>query len=194
METWGLTSQDLYQWVLVPGMIFFARMLDVTIGTVRILLLAKGKRKLVPILGFCELLIWLLAVQQVFLNLNNVACYLAFAGGFAAGNYVGMIIEEKLAIGHEVVRIITKQEANELLAYFTTNGIGFTNVPATGAIGPVNVIFTIVDRTRIPQIVQAIKRFNPKAFYTVEDVKTVNEGVFPLSNRRFALDRLLKKR
>lgn len=194
MDFAALFSENAYEWVIIPGMIFLARMLDVTIGTVRILLLAKGKKNLVPVLGFFELLIWLLAVQQVFLNLNNFACYIAFAGGFAAGNYIGMIIEEKLAIGHEVIRIITKVEAGDLLDYFATNGIGFTNIPATGATGPVNVIFTIVDRSRMPQIIRAIKRFNPKAFYTVENIKTVNEGVFPLTGRRFALDRLLKKR
>ncbi|MBN1870397.1 MAG: DUF2179 domain-containing protein [Candidatus Omnitrophica bacterium] len=170
---------QIYQWVIIPLFIFFARVCDVSLDTVRIMLLTKGKRNLAPFLGFIQIMVWLLAIQQVFLNLSNVACYIAFAGGFATGTYVGMVIEEKLAIGTEVVRIITKKEAAELIDHLRVKGYGVTNIAANGSTGAVNVIYTIAKRTDVKAIISAIQKFNPNAFYTIEDIRSVNRGVFP---------------
>jgi len=165
-----------FHWVVLPLLIFCARICDVTIGTVRILLLARGHRFLVPILGFVEVMIWLLAVRQVLNNLDHWITYVAFAAGFATGNYVGMILEEKLAVGLEVIRIFTKNNTAELLAHLKNEGYGVTCVDAQGSMGKVCIIFTIVDRSEHDKIIAIIKRYNPKAFYSVEDVKKVSEG------------------
>jgi uncharacterized protein YebE (UPF0316 family) len=173
-----------FHWVVLPILIFCARICDVTIGTVRILLLARGHRFWVPFLGFIEVMIWLLAVRQVFNNLDHIVTYVAFAGGFATGNYVGMIIEEKLAVGLEIIRIFTKANATELFDHLKKDGYGVTLVDAQGSTGKVNIIFTIVDRCQHDKIIKIIKRYNPKAFYSVEDVKKVSEGgVFPAPGR-----------
>ena len=179
IESLFANQSQFVQWFIIPLLVFCARVCDVSLDTVRIMLLSKGKRHLAPILGFFQVLIWLLAIRQVILNLSNVACYVAFAGGFATGTYVGMIIEEKLAIGMEVVRVITRKEANELIAHLRKSGFGVTNISASGSTGQVNVIYTIAKRTDIRKIIEAIKKFNPRAFYTIEDVRSVSQGVFP---------------
>jgi len=179
VDTVTFIDSPLFTWVILPSLIFLARVCDVTIGTVRIMLLTKGRKILAPMLGFIEVLIWLLAIRQIFNHLTNVACYLAFAGGFAMGNYVGMYIEEKLAIGLDVIRIITRKDAGELVNYLKDEGYGVTKLDATGTMGKVNVIFTIVNRKEVGKVVKIINKFNPKAFYSVEEIRAVNEGVFP---------------
>jgi len=179
VETVAFIDSPIFNWFILPFLIFLARVCDVTIGTVRIMLLTKGRRILAPMLGFIEVLIWLLAIRQIFNHLTNVACYLAFAGGFAMGNYVGMYIEEKLAIGLDVIRIITRKDAGELVNFLKAEGYGVTNLDATGTMGKVNVIFTIVNRKEVGKVVKIINKFNPKAFYSVEEIRAVSEGVFP---------------
>ena len=189
MNTIFNIDPTLYQYVVLPILVFLARILDVTTGTVRIMLVARGKKILSPILGFIEMLIWILVIRQVVLSISNWVCYIAFALGFAAGNYIGMKIEEKLAMGMEVVRIITKKDANDLIEYLKAHGYGVTSIDAQGTMGKVNVIFTVIHRSDLKKVVSIIKRFNPKAFYSVEDVKLASEGVFP--ERQGFLDSIL---
>ena len=172
-------NSPFFNWVILPILIFVARVMDVTIGTIRIMLVARGRKYLAPALGFIEMMIWLLAVRQIFQNIANVACYFAFATGFSTGNFVGMWIEERMAMGVVVVRIITKKDAGELIEYLKSKGYGVTSVDAQGSTGKVDIIFTIVKRSDLAHVIEIIKQFNPKAFYSVEDVKFVSEGVFP---------------
>jgi len=173
-------STPLFQYVIMPLLIFLARICDVSISTVRLILLYRGRRVLAPLLGFFEVLIWLVAVTQIMSHLNNPFVYIAFAAGFAMGNYVGIILEEKLAVGLEVIRIITKNDALELVNSLTAEGYGTTCMDAQGSTGRVQMIFTIVPRRHHKKVIRIIKKFNPRAFYTVEDIKSASEGIFPL--------------
>ena len=137
---------DYYDWVILPLIIFFSRVCDVSLGTLRHVFISKGYRTIVPVLGFFEVLIWIIVVAQVMKNLNNVACYFAFAGGFAAGTYVGLLIEERLALGLQVIRIITNQNCDELLHALINNNHGITVVDAEGSVVPVKMVFTIIKR------------------------------------------------
>ncbi|OGX25462.1 MAG: hypothetical protein A2787_09945 [Omnitrophica WOR_2 bacterium RIFCSPHIGHO2_01_FULL_48_9] len=172
-------NSPLFTFVILPLFIFIARVCDVTIGTVRIMLISRGGRWIVPLLGFIEMLVWLLAVRQIMQNLTNIYCYLAFAGGFAMGNFVGMYIEEKLAFGLQVIRVITRQDAAELINVLKEKRFGVTVVDAQGTTGKVNIIFMIINRRDWKKVIGLIQKFNPKAFYSIEDVKSVSEGVFP---------------
>jgi uncharacterized protein YebE (UPF0316 family) len=172
-------ESDLFNWVLLPLMIFFARMTDVSLGTLRIISLSRGLRRIAPVLGFIEILIWLFAIRQIFNHLNNPLCYLGYAGGFATGIFVGMTIEQKLAMGLRVIRVITKKEATKLIENLRLSGYGVTVTEAEGNTGKVKVIFTIAKRADIPEVIALIKQFNPKAFYSVEDVRAASEGIFP---------------
>lgn len=179
-------SSPLFQYVIMPLLIFMARICDVSISTVRLILLYRGRRILAPILGFVEVLIWLVAVTQIMSHLNNPFVYIGFAAGFAMGNYVGIVLEEKLAVGLEVIRIITKTDALELVSSLTAEGYGTTSMDAQGSTGRVQIIFTIVPRRHHKKVVKIIKKFNPRAFYTVEDVKSASEGIFPLRASMFS--------
>jgi uncharacterized protein YebE (UPF0316 family) len=176
---------EFVSWVLIPLLIFISRVADVTIGTIRIVFVARGKKAIAPVLGFVEVLIWIIAMSQILKYANNWPSYLAWAGGFAVGNYIGLYIEEKLAIGNLVIRAITVRPANQLVEHLRAAGYGVTAVDAQGPAGDVSIIFTLVRWKDVKAVVAIIKTYNPKAFYTVEDVRFTSDVVFsPGSQKR----------
>ncbi|HOO46150.1 MAG TPA: DUF2179 domain-containing protein [Deltaproteobacteria bacterium] len=179
MEIFSFLDSSIYTWVVLPVLIFLARVTDVSLGTIRIIFISRDLRYLAPVIGFFEILIWLLAIREIMQNLNNPACFIAYALGFSSGVYVGMYIENKISIGRVIIRIITKVEADELVHFLKTAGYGITAIDATGVTGPVKVVFSIVERQDIDSFVAIIKKFNPNAFYSIEDVRFVSESVFP---------------
>jgi uncharacterized protein YebE (UPF0316 family) len=171
-------ESDLFNWIVLPLLIFVARTCDVTLATLRNVFIARNIRKIVPILGFFEVLIWLIAVSQTIKNLNNIACYIGFAGGYSMGIYVGLAIEQKLALGKQVVRIITNQDPGELTKAMYDARMGVTLIDGKGAKGPVKVIFSTVKRKDVEVLDHLIRTHTPNAFYTVEDIRNANQGVF----------------
>ena len=182
-------------YIILPILIFSARILDVSMGTIRIIFVIQGNHKMAPVVGFFESLIWLLAISQIMVNVDNFATYIAFAAGFASGTFVGIKIEEKLAIGKVLVRVITRVEAQQLIEFLNRHDFHFTNVPAEGRFGKVNVLFFVINRERLPVVLNAIKKYNPKAFYTIESVKSASEYHLGESTRKIAFfERLSLKR
>ena len=170
---------DWFTWVILPLIIFFTRVLDVTLGTLRIIFIARGRKYLAPLLGFVEVFIWITVVSQVVGGAQNFAAYFAYAAGFAAGNYAGMWIEEKLAIGTLVVRVILPRDAQELVDHLRAAGFGVTHVDAHGASGPVALVYTVVMRKELGRVVEIINTTAPKSFFTIEELRSVKEGIFP---------------
>lgn len=177
IETSFLDS-DLFKWGILPLLIFLARMSDVTLGTLRNILLTKSVRNLVPFLGFFEASIWLLAISQIIKNLQNPACFVAYAAGYSMGIFVGIRIEERLALGLQVMRIIVQKESEKLVQALVEHNFGITLMDASGSKGPVKVILTVVKRKEIALVRQLISEHNPTAFYSIEDIRTVSHGVF----------------
>jgi len=177
-NTWFFYS-GFYTWLVLPALIFIARVADVSIGTVRLIFVSRGFKFLAPIVGFFEVLIWLLAIGQIMRNLANPACYIGYAGGFAMGNYVGMRIAEKLSLGVVLIRVITKMDALPLVEHLKSKNYGVTSIDGHGTRGKVEVVFTIVPRREVPSVIDLIKKFNPHAFYSIEEVRFVERGVFP---------------
>lgn len=169
---------DLFSYVILPFLIFISRISDVTIGTVRIVMVAKGEKKIAPILGFFEVLIWLIAISQIIAHLDNWLCYVAYGAGFATGNYVGMIIEEKLAVGIVQLQIITRTDAHLLIEKLKAEGYGITHQEAHGALEEVSIIYSIIKRTELSKVDEIIQEYNPEAFYSIADVKSVNKNLF----------------
>ena len=116
-----------FTWVIVPLLIFLARVSDVTLGTIRIVFVSKGFKLLAPILGFFEVFIWLLAMSKVIQNLDYWLYYVAYSAGFAVGNYVGLSIEERLALGYINLRIITMDSPEKLISRLSGEGFGVTS-------------------------------------------------------------------
>ena len=169
-----------YLWVALPMLVFFARVLDVSLGTIRIIFTSRGKKNIAPLLGFVEVFIWVSVIAEITKGAHNVAAYLAYAGGFATGNYVGMWIEERLAIGNLVVRAILPENQTGLIDELRAAGYGVTSVNAHGAKGPVKLVYTIVSRKDLPNVVETIHKTYPKTFFTVEELRSVEQGVFPI--------------
>jgi len=171
------TDSVIFNWVILPILIILARILDQTIGTLRLIFLSKGQKKLAPMLGFFEVIIWLLVIGQIIQNLNNVLCYIAYGLGFALGNYFGLKIEEKLSLGNVIIRVIPRSDSIELINYLKTSEYNVTVVDTESLSGKVKMIFSVIKRYDLKTVTNIIKRFNPEAFISVEDVKVIGEDV-----------------
>ena len=178
MET-SFFDSNIFSYILMPFLIFLARICDVSIGTMRIIFVAKGKKNIAPFLGFFEVLIWIIAISKIMQNLDNYINYFAYAAGFATGNYVGMIIEEKLAMGIQMIRVFAYKNVGDLVQTLNEGGHGVTVVEAQGARKKVHLIYIIAQRNDLENILTIVKNFNPKSFYTIEDLRTASEGIFP---------------
>jgi len=159
-------ESNLYSYLILPILIFFARICDVTLGTLRIIFTSKGKKYIAPILGFFEIFIWILAITHIFKNLNNWACYIGYAGGFAMGNFVGIIVEERLAIGYELIRIITSKDAGDLISALRERGFGITSIRARGKKRDVGIIYSIIKRSYLKDFVSFMKKYKSSSLKT----------------------------
>lgn len=182
MEAW--LEVWWFAYIVLPLLIFLARVIDVSMSTIRILFIARGIQSLAALLGFFEALLWVVVVSSLMNNLTSPFYFIVFAAGFAAGNYVGISIERHLYIGKVALRIITRENADALVKYFRAEGFGITAVDAEGSIGPVKILYSIIERKDLNVVIEEVKRFNPRAFYSLEDVKKVSDGTFPLPTRR----------
>ena len=170
-------SSDLFSYVILPLLIVLARISDVTIGTIRIVMVSKGQKIFAPILGFFEVIIWLIAMSKVLQNIDNWVTYVAYGLGFALGNYIGLIIEEKLAVGIVRLQIITRANADNLIKALREAGYGITHHEANGSEGKVGIIYSIIKRVDLEQMIKIIRTYNPLAFYSIDDVRFVSKDV-----------------
>jgi uncharacterized protein YebE (UPF0316 family) len=164
-------------------LVFCAELLVVTLFTLRIIFIARGKKMLAPVVGFFEITIWLFAIGQVMQNLNDPACFMGFAGGFTLGNYLGMMTEKWLAMGTVVVRTITGRDVAPLIQDLQRAEFGVTTLDAEGAKGPVKLVFTVVRRKQLEGVLGIVRRFDPQAFYSVDEIQETGQGVFPARRR-----------
>jgi uncharacterized protein YebE (UPF0316 family) len=174
IETFGI-SESVFSYFLLPLLIFLARICDVSINTIRIIYVLGGRRWTATLLGFFESFIWLMAIRQIFEHLDNWICYVAYPAGFASGIFVGMIIEERIAYGKVIVRIITRKEIKELIHFLNSQNFRYTHVKAEGPDGNENLVFTVLDREKLETLLFKLKEILPTAFYTVEKVNRATE-------------------
>jgi uncharacterized protein YebE (UPF0316 family) len=166
-----LDKQFFIEWILFPLIIFASRATDVSLGTLRSVLANKGMKKMVPFIGFFEVLLWLFAISTVMKNLSNFMCYLGWAGGYATGIYIGLSIEEKLAIGTQVIRVFTQEDIAKLIETLVEKNFSYTILDGEGKKGAVKLIFIVVKRKNVKDVTEIIHRFSPQAFYSIEDIK-----------------------
>jgi len=169
------TEFNYTEWVFIPLLIFCARIIDVSISTLRMMYTINEKRGMAVTLGFIEVLVWLIAVGQALQNLSTPFAYIGYAGGFATGTYIGMFIEKKLASGIVLMRIITvKKDSRPLTEHLRGNNYLVTSVDAENNDGNVHVLFLPAKRKDIPQVEEVIRKFNPNAFYSIENLRYVS--------------------
>lgn len=160
---------------LLPVLIFFARIADVSLGTLRITMVSRGYKWQSALLGFFEVLIWVIVVAQLLSNLNYWVNYVAYAAGFSAGTYIGLYIEERMKVGTVLVRIITLNKSEQLIESLKNAGVAITSVDAKGGFNDVKVIFTVLKRKKLPTVFNIVKEIDPEAFFSIEDVKFSNK-------------------
>ncbi len=179
----------------IPVFIFFARILDVSMGTLRIMFISKGFRGKATLLGFVEVLIWIVIVAQIFSNLDNWMNYVAYAGGFETGNYIGMTIEQRMKMGVQMFRIIVGEGSADLIEALRERDFRITSVNGEGIYGPVKVIFTVAKRKRWSELSDIVNKYAPNAFYSVEDVKHVSQiDEVPFTQKDDLMTSMLKLR
>lgn len=182
-----------FKWVILPILICLARILDQSIGTLRIIFLSRGMKLLTPILAFFESIIWLVAVSQILKHVDNFMTFIAYGLGFALGNYVGILLDEKMSMGNSVVRIFPNIDTSDFIKYMKDNNFGYTLINAEGSKGALTIIFSIVKRKHLPLFIESIDKLMPNAFYTIEEVKSVKKGIFQVSNKSNIFQRQMGK-
>lgn len=164
-------------------MIFFGRIIDVSLGTLRIIFVSKGEKGIAPIIGFFEVFIWIVVISEILTRANDITAYLSYAAGYATGNYVGIMIEQRIAFGIVLFRIYTKENGKDLIKILNQKGYGATILHGSGSVGEIDVIETVVERKCMKDVVRIIEEYDPTIFYVAEDVRTKQRGIFPKTTR-----------
>ncbi|MFC6618376.1 DUF2179 domain-containing protein [Deinococcus radiophilus] len=167
-------------------MIFSLRIIDVSLGTLRIGMIVRGRRNLAAVLSFFESLIWLVAAAQVLGNLESPVQFVAYAGGYAAGTLVGAWIEQWLAVGKVVMRAFVPVNAPDVAAALRSAGYYVTALNGSGRDGDVRVLFSVIPRKQSSKVLRLIEEVYPKAFVTIEEVNTADLQEAAIRQERMA--------
>lgn len=164
-------------------LIFFLRILDVSVGTVRVIYTIRGHRVVAASLGFFESLVWIYAISRLIATVGQSPVnMLAWAIGFSTGTALGITLEQWIASGSVLVRIISLDKSSELRARLREIGFGVTSINGEGRLGPVLILFVLSPRKRVKQVIAEIERIDPEAFVTVEPVSHALGGYLPESS------------
>ena len=164
--------------------IFALRILDVSIGTLRIGMLVRGRRALAGVFSFVESLIWLAAAAQVLSNLDSSAKIVAYAGGYAAGTMLGTTLERRMALGNSLVRIVAPLDSPNLSDALRKRGFYATVINGSGRDGDVRISFSVVPRRRVGEVLKLVQETNPKAFVTAEETTPIQMTALPAAGLR----------
>lgn len=184
MDLAALFISPWYSYLLLPLLIFTARVFDVSLGTIRVIFISRGFKFLAPLLGFFEVLIWLAAINQIFNNLTNFYYYFVYAAGFAAGTFVGILIENKLSIGKVIIRIILRDEPAKVISVLKDSGFHITWMDAEGHAGKVKKVSVVADRHDLEKVISIVRESSPQAVYTVEDIRFAHDETVPKTGRK----------
>jgi uncharacterized protein YebE (UPF0316 family) len=171
-------------WIIFPAVIVMARICDVSLGTVRIILIGKGYKNIAPFIGFVEVLLWIFVISHIMQNLDQIQYYFAFAFCYALGTFFGMKIEDRLSLGQVSIRVITNHDIAKLLDNLKGHNFNFTTIDAVGKFGPVKIIFIITQRHLLKETIKIIEANDYASFYSIEDIRYVR-GVLPGGKNNF---------
>ncbi|MDP3451277.1 MAG: DUF5698 domain-containing protein [Anaerolineaceae bacterium] len=166
---------DPHAW-LFALLIFVLRVGDMALDTIRVLFVVRGKRVLVWILGLFQSLIFVVAISSVLSQLDNILNIIGYATGFATGNLIGMVIENRLAIGHVLVTVISSNRGTFIAERLRASGYAVTEIAGRGMNGTVFVLHASVLRKDVSQVETIVLESDPHAFVTAEDVRPVRRG------------------
>jgi uncharacterized protein YebE (UPF0316 family) len=165
-----------YDALLGAGLIFLLRVSDMTLDTLRVLVVMRGKKGIAWVLGFFQAAIFVLAISSVLSDLDNLLNVVGYAAGFATGNVVGMLIEERLAIGHTHINIVSSRRGSAIAENLREDGYAVTEIPARGKDGMVSLLNVSVLRKNGEKVRKLVNQIDPDAFITAEDVRPIRRG------------------
>ena len=167
-----------FDWIVMPLLVFLARIVDVSLATVRIIFINKGHKIWAPILGFFEVFIWVVVVARLLSGESSFCIYFSYALGFSVGTYVGILLDEKLCVGKVMVRLIVKKNNKEVLFNLKEKGFTFTIINAESGREKkkVIVLFSVIHRKKVNTFLEVVNKTNPKAFYSIEDIRRVRDN------------------
>jgi len=157
-------------------LIFCLRLTDVSMGTIRTIMIMRGMRKWAALIGFVEVSIWVVAISRVIGHLDNVWSVFGYSGGFAAGTLLGMWIEDKLALGYVDVHIISTSKGAEIVQKIREAGYGATQLQAEGQSGLVTLIGVVAPRKQVADIMALVNEIDETSFVTVDETRQVVRG------------------
>ena len=157
-------------------MIFGLRIIDMSLDTLRMLFVMRGRKEIAWGLGFCQSVVFVLAITRVLSDLSNPLTVFGYAAGFATGNVVGMTIEERLAVGHIQLQIISKRRGTGLARALRDAGYGVTEISARGRDGNVRLLSVSALRKDLANARQIVHETDEEAVITSEDVRPVRRG------------------
>jgi uncharacterized protein YebE (UPF0316 family) len=161
--------------------IFFARVMDMSLDVVRILMLTRDRRLLAAVIGFVEVTIFLVAISQVLTGgLTDPFKVIAYAGGFATGNYVGSLIDSRLALGYLTLQVFCDTCSHQsLCCTLRGEGFGVTSITGRGRDGERMILFVTVKRKDAGKALATLNKVHPEAFYNIYDARSIHGGIFP---------------
>jgi uncharacterized protein YebE (UPF0316 family) len=161
----------------LPLLILIARIIETSLETVRTIYIARGHANLAACIGIAKTGIWLLSTGLVLTNLGDYWNLFAYLAGYGLGTLLGMEIEKMISLGHVIVRLITPADPLPLISELSSLGYGMTRIEGSGSFSnTVNIIFMIVPRPELGQLVTILAKNYPDILYTVEDVRNIKEG------------------
>jgi uncharacterized protein YebE (UPF0316 family) len=163
---------------ILPFVICAARVVDVSLGTLRTVAVVRGRVTVAAILGFFEVGVWVIAISKVMTSLDNPFNVVGYATGYALGNAVGIMIEKKLALGKLVMRLFTRTKGKELADALRGRGLRVTELDGRGKMGPVMLLYAILDRHDGQAAQDLAESIDPDVFVAVEDSRSANRALY----------------
>ncbi len=173
--------EEAILWTL---MIFLARMTDVSMGTMRTILIIRGRRGIAATTAFFEIIVWVLAVSRVITQLDHWYYIIAFALGFSTGNFLGSYIEEKIAMGYSFAYVVPRKKQSTLAITLRKAGFGVTVMKGEGLKGPEFVYNVVLKRRDTRRFLKTLENNDKSAFYTIMDVHSLHGGYMRSANKR----------
>ena len=158
-------------------LIFVLRIVDVGLGTIRTVFILQGRKELAALIGFVEVTVFIFAISQAIVGIgHNWVLMLAYSGGFAAGTYIGLLLEGKFAMGFSQLRVISRGQGEPIIQALWAAGHGATLVEGNGRRGPVDLVFSIVPRKDIQECTRIATEIDPDCFVAVSDSRSLARG------------------
>ena len=177
---------------VLPLAIFLMRICDVSLDTLRMIFIVRGLRLFAVVFGFFAVLIWLAAISTVFQHVKNPLNMIAYAAGYAAGNWVGMWLETRLAIGQQIVQLISYDLEGRLAEGLRAVGFVVTELEGHGRDAPVKICFVATRRREVAALIRHATAVEPGVFVTVEDVRSANRPLFRHAPGRLGSPRAIR--